>query len=265
MALKVIVAWFGAIGAMTVALILNDPLVIYSGLWRDAPITPNVVSLCLLAISVWLMSFGFGSSLFELKAVRLVTAIGAVVCVALVVLLNVSNLLVLNAAEKLGRASIIVDGDIAYLSGNIDRTLPGRVKLLIKSERIRLVMIDSLGGLAGAARTIADELNSNYIVVRAARECASACLVLWANAAQREAYPGSRFGVHRGNMGDGQSRGLVRKVLIDVVDRSLVGDLVRIGFSPSVVNSAIQKPTEVVTWIQGVELEQMGVNLRIVR
>jgi hypothetical protein len=66
-------------------------------------------------------------------------------------------------------------------------------------------------------------------------------------------------------MGDGRSAGLMEKLFMNIVDQKLMQDLVRIGFSPELATGALRKPTEVVTWIEGMELEQMGVALRVVR
>jgi len=264
-ALKIVLVWFGAIGAMTVALFLNDPLVTYSGFWKNAPTAPNAISLVMLLFSVWMLKVGLCFSIVGLKALRVTAAIALLICAILIACLSVSNLLAINYAAKLGQAKIFVDGEIAYLTGDIDREMPGRIKLLIESDRIRLVMIDSLGGLDGAARVIAKELNSHHIAVRAARQCASACLTLWANAAQRESYPGTKFGIHKAHLGDGRSPGLMSAIFMKTIDRKLMEDLVGIGFPTELANAALNKPTEVVTWIEGVELEQTEVKLKILR
>ena len=262
---KIVAVYIGAIGALAIALVLNDPLVTYSSFWNYVPTAPNVISLIVLLASLLRFITGLSLCISWPKAIRMVAAICLVICAMLVAYIDVSNILVMNNSEKLGRADVFVDGEIAYLAGDIDRTSPSRIRLLIKSEHIRLVLIDSLGGLDGAARVIAEELNSHYIAVIAARECASACLTLWANTAIREAYPRTNFGIHKAHMGDGRSAGLMEKLFINIIDQKLMQDLVRIGFSPELVTGALRKPTEVVTWIEGMELEQMGVALIVVR
>jgi hypothetical protein len=263
--LKVVMVWFGAIGAMTIALFLNDPVVTYSSFWKNAPTAPNAISLVMLLFSACLLKAELCFSMVGRKAVRVTAAIAPLICAILIACLNVSNLLAMNYAAKMGQAELSVDGEIAYLNGDIDRELPERIKWLIESEKIRLVIIDSLGGLDGAARVIAKALNSHHIAVRAARECASACLTLWANAAKRESYPHTRFGIHKAHLGDGRSPGLMAGLFMTTIDRKLMGDLVAIGFPPELANTAFHKPTEVVTWIEGVELEQTEVKLKIIR
>lgn len=250
---------------LAAALLFNYVGARFSNFWLFFPKAPYFIALAFILLAVWQAVAIVRSAKTHIRILHwllLVPALGASALAALITFANIT--VSSNAAHQLPAEVAIKDG-VIHIDGSIDSSLPNKIDQLLRTNTIRLVVIQSLGGQISPAREIADKLNERAIPIRMGRRCASACVHLWALTAKRQVYLSSIIGIHRSHLGDGKpARGFVAG-LLEKKDKDMAALLTSIGFPQALITKAFTQPTNKGTWLSGADLEHYGVATEFIR
>jgi hypothetical protein len=153
--------------------------------------------------------------------------------------------------------------DIAFVIGTIDSTFSSRLKNLVtENPQVKIVEIESLGGLASQAYEAAEILNLRGIEVRVRGRCASACSLFWSSANTRSLVEGARIGLHAGEL-TGQPPLILRGVVSRHQERRKTEAYTHAGFPANLVAEGLATPHESMLWFTATQLEQNGVRFNL--
>ena len=132
-----------------------------------------------------------------------------------------------------------------------------------QNPKIRLVVIESPGGLSLEAKRTAKLLNEHHISIRAGGRCASACALLWAATDSRQLSPTSRIGLH-----SGRAKKVAPALLEGAASRArtnISNDMLRrAGFSERLIARGNSVPVSEVLWLTPSDLAEDGVKFTLV-
>lgn len=153
--------------------------------------------------------------------------------------------------------------DFALVIGSIDATFSMRLKTLVtENPQVKIVEIESLGGLASQAYEAAEILNLRGIEVRVRGRCASACSLFWSSANARSLVEGARIGLHAGALTE-QPPLILHGVVSRHHEQRKIEAYTHAGFPPSLIAEGLATPHESMLWFTATQLEQNGVRFNL--
>jgi hypothetical protein len=153
--------------------------------------------------------------------------------------------------------------DVAFVIGTIDSTFSGRLKTLVtENPQVKIVEIESLGGLASQAYEAAEIINLRGIEVRVRGRCASACSLFWSSANGRSMVEGARIGLHAGELTE-QPPLILRGVVSRHHERRKTEAYTHAGFPPRLIAEGLSTPHKSMLWFTATQLQQSGVRFNL--
>lgn len=148
---------------------------------------------------------------------------------------------------------VLVAGQIGL---DFDRQLE---RVLQACPQARVVELESPGGFIGAALRAGAMLGRRGLAARVRGDCASACVLVWAQAARRQLGPQARLGLHAGRM----EQGVLAKNEVphaEAMGRQIsTSVLARAGFPARLIDKGEDTPHERVLWLTPSQLANVGV------
>lgn len=259
-ALKALARGGVAVALLGLVFLFNHNSIRVLPIWGESDYSPMVLSFCVISIAFFVVFWRNEKSGGRLAfALRLIWRIVFLAYASLAALVSSANLVVVVRSSDMPSGRVISVGDGIAIVGKIDRRTVIRVEELLDAGARRYVSASSLGGENAAALRLAQVLNQRRVIMRVEKVCASACLLAWASVAHREASEGAMFGIHASHDGNGDRGGELVSRALSYQDREMSLALINAGFPKGRVSEAMSKPTEVVTWVAGNEMEAMGV------
>ncbi|HZH42714.1 MAG TPA: hypothetical protein VEY50_01330, partial [Lysobacter sp.] len=153
------------------------------------------------------------------------------------------------------------DGEVLHVGGVIGPRFEADIRKALRRHRgTRALVIDSPGGLRAQAFKVARLVNARGLTVRVERRCASACVLLWAQARSREMAPGARLGLHRSSLETALPiPAALRAELMRRNDRDTDAVLRQAGFPERIVALGAATPPTTMHWFAADELQREGV------
>lgn len=132
----------------------------------------------------------------------------------------------------------IVDGiPMALIEGQIDRGFARKLKSVVRSQKVRaIVILSSPGGLVGEALDAGQFLHENELPTMAIGGCASACVYLFAGGVRRYALESTIFYLHRAKPSHGTGSSESGQALQALISEYLLDK----GVSVVIANKAAQ-------------------------
>jgi len=102
------------------------------------------------------------------------------------------------------RISLLDDGAVMQIAGSYSWALPQNLQaVLASSPNVRTVWLESPGGLIKPAIEVADILKQHHLDTFVARQCTSACTIVFLAGSQRSLGPDAKLGFHQAYAPDG--------------------------------------------------------------
>lgn len=134
---------------------------------------------------------------------------------------------------------------------------------LARAPALERIDIDSPGGLVDDAMQVATAIAERGIRVRGVGECASACVLLWAAAPERELEVSSYIGLHQ-VWADEELPSEWRREAIELHEPRSVELLKAAGFSAALLAKRAQTPADDIAWVDALQLLDEGVRFTAV-
>ncbi|BCT93195.1 hypothetical protein LYSHEL_22180 [Lysobacter helvus] len=164
-----------------------------------------------------------------------------------------------NASMVLNAAGDVVQIK-GYIAGDFARDFNA---LLARAPHLATIEIDSPGGLVDDALKVAAVIQSRDLRVRVDRECASACVLLWAASPTREMGISGAIGLHQAR-GSGDMPKEWQDAGLALTEAPSQAILKGAGFSEALLAKRSTTSPDSMEWIGAVELVDEGVALRVV-
>ncbi|KAF1690016.1 GYF domain-containing protein [Pseudoxanthomonas koreensis] len=156
------------------------------------------------------------------------------------------------------------EGSRIDISGEIGpRLLADLERVHTDHPGVRLVVIDSPGGLIEQAERAGRWIGEKKLPVRIESECSSACVLFWAASARRQMSPSARIGLHRTSSQVDLPDSALRKSL-DQADQKYRRLLREAGFGPELLEIQARTSAEEMHWLSAAELIDHKVELAVV-
>jgi hypothetical protein len=170
-----------------------------------------------------------------------------------------------QAGVKGARVGYDPSGPALSITGSLRRNVAVLVReSFAQAPDIRQVTLRSHGGEMVVARYLGEFLREREVTVRVDDYCASACALVWARAARREARVGSRIGLHQSHLGRGdRGPGLVRRGL-DAKRSDYDAALRDAGFPEQVIAQGARTLPDDMYWVSVLELAGQGVEVQFI-
>lgn len=199
--------------------------------------------------------------------------LGAVLCVVLVVAGAMCSLPLVGVNKRLHDERVASDdasmtfdrrsGELRIAGSIGDRFVPDLRAALARHAPVRAVAIDSPGGFVEDAFEAGRIVRALGVPVRVRGECASACVIVWASAAVRQASVGARFGLHP-SYTEGEVPDVWRVYATETSNARTVSLLREVGFDEALLARREKAGPGGMYWIDGFDLHAAGVRLALV-
>ncbi len=173
---------------------------------------------------------------------------------------------VLRLRQVAANANVSFDGAHAgiRIEGFLGPRLPDQVHAALAAHPdVRMLVLDSPGGLMEGAIRTAKLVHARGLTTRVDGMCASACVAIWAAGVHHQMAATSRIGIHRAFLPFDTPAAVARNAtrhLTARYDHFLHGA----GFDPQVIHKGNETPSRDMYWLNPLQVSAAGVDVTIV-
>lgn len=170
-----------------------------------------------------------------------------------------------SAEDPVALIRIVPNRDLMLVIGHLNHGFADQLaQELDRNHAVKVIEIESSGGISSEAHNAARLLNQRQITIRVRGRCSSACALLWAGTDRREILGKGQLGLHNTRPGKRPPK-LLEQVIRARNERMYVEPLKHAGFSDSMIARARATPPESMLWLSAADLKRDGVRFKLVQ